>query len=324
MSDKTWKMLVHGGAGVITRARLGGDQEARYRLALHSALEAGATALRDGASAMDAACSAVAAMEDDPLFNAGRGSVFTADGHIEMDAAVMSGIDRSAGAICGVVGIRHPILAARRVMEDGTHVLLTGKGAEEFARQEGLDFAPSEWFETEHRRRQLEAARARDEQILDHDGKFGTVGAVALDSGGNLAAATSTGGMTNKRFGRVGDSPLIGAGTYADNRSLAVSATGQGEAFIRSVAAFRLAVAWELSFGAPERDEVSPDPGDGQDSPALDLAARKVLEDVRLLGGSGGLIALDSRGNWAMPFNTEGMFRGMAGSEGGEIIGIYE
>jgi beta-aspartyl-peptidase (threonine type) len=305
MTTNAWRILIHGGAGVITREKMTGDLELRYREALGAALNAGAQVLAGGGDALDAASAAVVYLEDDPLFNAGRGSVFTHHGTIEMDAAVMHGADRSAGAVCAVTGIRNPVLAAGAVREDGTHVLLNGAGAERFAREQGLDFQPREWFETEMRRRQLEAARRSSGTQLDHDGKFGTVGAVALDVRGNLAAATSTGGMTNKQFGRIGDSPLIGSGTYADNRSLAVSATGQGEAFIRAVAAYRMAAMVELA---------------GAD---IGAAGSAVLGHIARLGGSGGLIALDAAGNWSMPFDTEGMFRGMAAEDEAPRVGVY-
>ncbi len=300
-----WRILIHGGAGVITRDKMTPELEADFRSGLARALETGAELLRGGAAAMDAAVGAVTAMEENPLFNAGRGSVLTHKGQIEMDAAVMDGRHRRAGALCAVRSIRNPIQAARAIMEDGSHVLLTGDGAEDFARERGLELMELRWFETETRRRQLEAAAEREGSQLDHDGKFGTVGAVVLDVHGDLAAATSTGGMTNKRDGRVGDSPLIGAGTYADNNSLAVSATGQGEAFIRAVAAYRMAAEVEIRGSN------------------IAQAGARVLEHIAALGGSGGLIAVNTRGEWTMPFDTPGMFRATDGSDGKSFVGIY-
>ena len=226
--DGGWSLAIHGGAGTIARENMTPEQDAAYRAALQRALDAGAAVLRDGGSAMEAIQAAIEPMEDDALFNAGRGAVLTWDGDIELDASIMDGRTRDAGAVAGVTGIRHPIELARLVMTDSPHVMLAGKGAETFAEEQGLERMPREWFETERRKEALERMKAERLSALDVDIKFGTVGAVARDSKGNLAAGTSTGGMTGKRWGRVGDAPVIGAGTYADNRACAVSATGWG------------------------------------------------------------------------------------------------
>ena len=231
--DAGWSLAIHGGAGTIARENMTPEQDAAYRAALQRALDAGAAVLRDGGSAMEAIQAAIEPMEDDALFNAGRGAVLTWDGDIELDASIMDGRTRDAGAVAGVTGIRHPIELARLVMTDSPHVMLAGKDAETFAEEQGLERMPREWFETERRKEALERMKAERLSALDVDIKFGTVGAVARDSKGNLAAGTSTGGMTGKRWGRVGDAPVIGAGTYADNRACAVSATGWGEFFIR-------------------------------------------------------------------------------------------
>jgi isoaspartyl peptidase/L-asparaginase-like protein (Ntn-hydrolase superfamily) len=273
-------LVIHGGAGVMrgmTRAR-----QEMYLTGLEHALEAGHRVLLKGGSSLDAVSAAVVALEDDPLFNAGRGAVYNADEEHELDASVMDGASLRAGAVAAVRRIRNPVLAARAVMERSPHVLLAGRGAELFARRHGLAMAPASYFHTEER---LQALRKRLR------GHHGTVGAVALDRRGNLAAATSTGGYTGKLPGRVGDSPLIGAGTYADNATCAVSGTGLGEAFIRA------AVAHEVSARMRLRGE------------PLQRAARAALALVARLGGEGGLIAVDRRGNIAMPFNSEGMFR---------------
>ncbi len=227
-----WSIAIHGGAGTIARDDMTPQQDAAYRAALQSALDAGAQVLREGGSAMDAIQAAIEPMEDDPLFNAGRGAVFTWDGDIELDASIMDGRTRDAGAVAGVTGIRHPIALARKVMSDSPHVMLAGAGAAQFAAEQGLATMPPEWFETERRKKALERMKAERLSAIDVDIKFGTVGAVALDRDGNMAAGTSTGGMTGKRWGRIGDAPIIGAGTYADNRACAVSATGWGEFFI--------------------------------------------------------------------------------------------
>ena len=305
-------IVVHGGAGTILRERMTPELEAEFRAKLAEALEAGHRLLAEGGAALDAVEAAVLIFEDCPLFNAGKGACFTADGTHELDASVMDGRDRSAGAVAAVRHVKHPILLARCVMERSSHVMLVGEGAERFAVQEGLELVEPDFFSTERRWQQLEAVRASEhaKTTLSEDAsdkKFGTVGAVALDRAGNLAAATSTGGMTNKRFGRVGDSPIIGAGTWADNATCAVSCTGHGEYFIRTAAACD--VAARMAYGGIELRE----------------AARAVVHDSLLpLGGRGGLIALDREGNYAMPFNTPGMYRGALVAGRAMEVAIFE
>ncbi len=285
-------LAVHGGAGVLRADKPG----ARHRAVLKEALEAGYELLVDGKAALDAVAAAVVVLEDSPLFNAGRGSSFNADGEIEMDASIMDGATLRAGAVAAVRRIRNPILAARAVMEKTRHVLLAGSGAERFARTHGLKLERPEYFHTARRLSALKRNR-----ISYH----GTVGAVALDAHGNLAAATSTGGYTGKLPGRVGDSPLIGAGTYADNRACAVSGTGMGEAFIRA------AVGHDVCARMLYRNA------------SVGAAARAALKSVAKLGGDGGLIALDRRGNVAMPFNSQGMFRACIDRHGRRSVAVF-
>lgn len=298
-------LVIHGGAGTLLRSEMSAEKEAAYLLALRSALEVGNALLSKGCSALDAVEMAVRTMEDSPLFNAGKGSVFTANGLHEMDASIMNGTDRTAGAVCGVTNVRNPISLARLVMERSEHVLLAGAGAEAFGKEMNVAFEPSAYFDEEWRRKQWLAIRDTDRTALDHnvnpDRKFGTVGAVALDQHGNLAAATSTGGMTNKKYGRVGDSPIIGAGTYANNRTCAVSCTGSGEFFIRGVVAYEVSALMEFK------------------GLSLAEACSEVIQKRLLqLGGDGGLIAIDAHGNISMEFNTAGMYRGFV-KEGEEI-----
>ena len=299
-------IAIHGGAGVISRATMTPEAEKSYREDLGKALDAGYAILESGGSSMDATVAAVKILEDSPLFNAGRGAVFSAEGINELDASVMDGQTLRAGAVAGLRHVRNPIELARLVMERSPHVFLTGKGAEDFALESGLALVPRSWFYTERRWQQLEQAR-RGERLSAADiGYYGTVGAVALDAEGNLAAATSTGGMTNKKWGRVGDSPIIGAGTYADNGSCAVSATGSGEFFIRGVIAHEISALMRYR-GLP-----------------VDEAARTAVQGrLAALGGDGGVIVVDREGNIAMEFNTEGMFRGARSSRGLREISIY-
>ena len=306
-------LAIHGGAGTLTRNMMTTDQEAAYRATLAASLLAGHTCLAAGGSALDAVCAAVQVMEDSPLFNAGRGAVFTHEGHNELDAAVMTGHDGQAGAVAQLRGIRNPVLAARAVMESSNHVMLAGDGASAFARSVGLETAPPEYFYTDARWQQLLAVRDTDASVLDHDGahkhafadkKFGTVGAVALDRDGRLAAATSTGGLTNKRWGRVGDSPVVGAGTWADEE-VAVSATGTGEVFLRACATYDVAARMRYLH---------------EDSRT---AAANVMDKLGTMGGHGGLIVLDRQGNVSLPFNTEGMYRGRIGPDGRACVDIY-
>lgn len=302
-------IAIHGGAGTLSRAHISPEQEAAYHDALQQVLLAGQAVLAQGGTAVDAVCEAVRLMEECPLFNAGHGAVFTAEATHELDAALMDGATLAAGAVAGVAHVRNPVMAAREVMRQGQHVLMAGVGAERLAREAGLQMVVPAYFSTAARRAQLHAARASQSgAVLDHDGaaalaqrplaedrKMGTVGAVALDARGHLAAATSTGGMTNKRPGRVGDSPLIGAGTYADDRTAAVSCTGHGESFIRVAAAHD--VCARMAYGCQSLAQATDDVVHGA------LAA---------IGGTGGLIAVDRRGNVCLPFNTEGMYRGLA------------
>lgn len=289
-------IAIHGGAGTIRKAEMSAARAAPYKDALARALEAGHSVLQGGGTALDAATAAVAAMEDSPLFNAGRGAVYNADGRHEMDAAVMDGRTLRAGAVACVEKVKNPILAARAVMEHSRHVLLAGKGAERFAGRQGLKMVNQRYFGTAAR---FEALRRN---LRSH---HGTVGAVALDRDGNLAAATSTGGTTGKLPGRIGDSPLVGAGTYADNRACAVSGTGLGEAFIRALVAYDVAARMRYR-GA-----------------SLAVAARAALANVAKLGGDGGLVAVDRRGNLAMPFNSQGMYRACIDRRGRRTIAIY-
>jgi beta-aspartyl-peptidase (threonine type) len=299
--NETYVLAVHGGAGTIRRDALSAEREGEYHAGLRRALQAGHAVLAGGGGALDAVTAAVVALEDDELFNAGRGAVFTSAGMQEMDAAVMDGRDRRAGAVAAIFGPKNPVLAARAVMEHSPHVLLVGDGALVFCREHGIPFAGNEYFATASRRRALEqtwahrrgcSAEARDN---DDARRHGTVGAVARDSGGNLAAATSTGGMTGKLPGRVGDSPIIGAGTFADNATCAVSATGDGEFFIR------FGVAHEVAARVRHRGET------------LAEAAGTVISE---LGGSGGLVAIGRDGALALPFNCSGMYRGFVRADG--------
>ena len=305
-------IAIHGGAGTISAAVLDKDAARGYHEALFAIVQAAQKLLLGGGTAVDAVCLAVEMLEDCPLFNAGHGAVFTHDETHELDAAVMDGIDLRAGAIAGVSRIRRPVRAARAVMDDGAHVLLAGTGAETFARERGLELVDPSHFSTDARRAQLHRVRDAGRVTLDHDGaalaaaspeapldedtKMGTVGAVALDMHGHLAAATSTGGMTNKRVGRIGDSPLIGAGTYADDRAAAVSCTGNGEIFIRAAAAYD--VCARMRYAGESLAQ------------ATEAVVLQTLPTIAGKGNSGGLIAVDRQGNLSLCFNTEGMYRG--------------
>ena len=288
-----WTLVIHGGCGAMRPATLSPEHEAQARTGLNAALEAGAAVLAAGGSALDAVEAAARVLEEDPSFNAGRGSVLTADGKCELDAAIMDGRDRRAGAVAGMTTTRAPICAARAAMEHSPHVLLTYAGADAFARDQGLEQVANDWFVTPERQAQLDKVMAAGGQF-DTDIKYGTIGAVAVDSHGHVAAATSTGGLTAKRWGRIGDSPLVGAGTYADDRACAVSATGLGEAFIRAVGAHQLAM--RIMIGGE----------------SLQGALDAVLADVVELGGNGGLIAVAPSGDAAWGFTTPGMYRARA------------
>ncbi|MFY3194511.1 isoaspartyl peptidase/L-asparaginase family protein [Achromobacter xylosoxidans] len=320
-------IAIHGGAGAMSRAAMSPEKEQEYLSALESILTAGQAVLVRGGSALDAVTEAVRLLEDCPLFNAGHGAVFTSAGTHELDAAIMDGATLRSGAIANVNCVRNPVLAARKVMETSKHVLFVGEGAETFAKDAGLEIVDPSYFSTEARREQLLRVQRETPEaaVLDHDGqamvargqpapadpldsdkKFGTVGAVAVDAQGNLAAATSTGGITNKQVGRVGDAPLIGAGTYASNQTCAVSTTGTGEMFIRMVAAYDVAAQMEYCGASLET-----------------AANRVVMEKLPTIGGKGGLVAVDAKGNVALPFNTEGMYRGYARVGEKPVTAIY-
>lgn len=306
-------IAIHGGAGAITRSQLSQEQELRYIQALSDIVETGQRMLDDGRSALDVVTEAVRLLEECPLFNAGIGAVYTRDETHELDACVMDGNTLNAGAVAGVSHLRNPILAARLVMEHSPHVMMIGEGAENFAIAQGMERVSADIFSTPERYAQLLAARTAGETVLDHsaspldeNNKMGTVGAVALDMFGNLAAATSTGGMTNKLPGRVGDSPLVGAGCYANNASVAVSCTGTGEVFIRALAAYDIAAL--MDYGGLSLSEA---------------CERVVMEKLPALGGSGGLIAIDHEGNVALPFNSEGMYRAWGYAGDTPTTGIY-
>lgn len=298
-----WRLVIHGGAGVILRENMTAEQEAAYVEALETALEAGAAVLREGGSAVDAVQAAVIPMEDDPLFNAGRGAVFTANAEHELDASIMDGNDRNAGAVAGVKRVRNPILAARAVMDKSEHVMFAGSGADLFAEEHGLEMVDNSYFDTERRKQSLERV-LRERTRTDAD-RHGTVGAVAIDVNGDLAAATTTGGMTAKAAGRIGDSPMIGAATYAENGVCAVSATGHGEYFIRVAVAKTICARVELS------------------GESIEQAAQNALAQVAELGGDGGVVVIDASGNFEYVFNSKGMYRGMIDQNGRETA-IFE
>ena len=321
-------LVVHGGAGTISRSTITPQQEAQYRAALEKALTSGHAVLAGGGSSVDAVVAAIKVFEDDPLFNAGKGAVFTNEGRNELDASIMDGRTGLAGAVAGVTTVRNPITAARAVMEKTRHVLLVSSGADKFAAAQKLDIVEPAYFFTQHRWDQLQKAKARDQIQLDHDGKpradaaplegadpfepwmidnkFGTVGAVALDAQGNLAAGTSTGGLTNKLYGRVGDSPLIGAGNYADNATVAVSGTGTGEFFMRGLIAYDVSARMKYAGVSVAQ--------------AVDQTLKAALDDKN---GRGGLIALDKDGTVKFGFNTEGMYRGYVKGDGKPVVQIY-
>ncbi|QSN63633.1 isoaspartyl peptidase/L-asparaginase family protein [Caballeronia sp. M1242] len=317
-------IAIHGGAGTILRSAMSTDAEARYHAALGDILLAGQRVLADEGSALDAVTEAVRLLEDCPLFNAGHGAVFTAAGTHELDASIMDGATLDAGAISCVTRVKNPVLAARRVLDVSEHVMFTGAGAEAFAQAQGLEFVDPSYFHTDARYQQWLDARGKSGTLLDHDAatraaqrsgeddpidpkkKFGTVGAVALDARGHLAAATSTGGMTNKQAGRVGDAPLIGAGCYANDATCAVSTTGTGEMFIRMLAAYDVSAQMEYC------------------GLTLEAAAEDVvMKKLPRIDGRGGLIAVDAHGNVTLPFNTEGMYRGFARVGEQAVTAIY-
>lgn len=319
-TDSPIRLVIHGGAGTITKDTITPEQEKEYKEKLTEALNAGYAVLNSGGTSIEAVQKSINVMEDSPLFNAGKGAVFTHDGRNELDASIMDGKTRKAGAVAGVTTVKNPINAAIAVMEKSPHVMMVSNGADLFAKEQGLTIVDPSYFKTEHRWQQLQKAIEKEQVVLDHDGKtaalfvdpmmydykYGTVGAVALDQHGNLAAGTSTGGMTNKRYGRVGDSPIIGAGNYADNETVAVSATGSGEMFIRTLTAFNIAAQVKYK------------------NLPLEEAAQNALDEVKAINGSGGVIVLDKTGNYTMSFNSEGMYRGTIGNDGKPVVAIYK
>jgi L-asparaginase / beta-aspartyl-peptidase len=304
-------IAVHGGAGTISKASMTSEKEAAYLKGLNEAIDVGYRILEKNGDALDAVKAAVVELENNILFNAGRGSVFTNTGTHEMDASIMYGKDLSAGAVAAVKNIRNPVELAYTVMKKSEHVFLIGSGAEEFAKQHGIVFELDEYFYSEQRYKQWQKVKGTDETALDHninvdDKKFGTVGAVACDANGNLAAATSTGGMTNKQWGRVGDSPMIGAGTYANNKTCAISCTGHGEPFIKAVTAYDVSCLMEYK------------------ALSLEEAMNIVVDDKLMkIDGEGGIIGVDAKGNASLIFNCEGMYRGFCSSDGGRGVAIY-
>ncbi|MEM7278858.1 MAG: isoaspartyl peptidase/L-asparaginase [Pseudomonadota bacterium] len=307
-SDAPIAIAVHGGAGTIRRADLSTEKEKAVHQTLERALKAGHARLSAGASATDAVQAAIVVLEDSPHFNAGKGAVFNSQGFNELDAAIMDGNSRNAGAVTGVRHVRNPILLANRVMTQSPHVMLAGAGAEEFALSQGFDLVPGDYFHTDFRWQQFQKVRAKISlRESEAENRFGTVGAVALDKNGNIAAGTSTGGMTNKRFGRIGDVPVIGAGTFADNRSCAVSATGHGEYFIRAVVGHDIAA--RMRYAGLNLAEAS---------------EQVVLKDLVEMGGGGGVIAINTKGDIALVHNTPGMYRGSIDVNGKVITAIYK
>ena len=305
MAHKNWTLLVHGGAGSMVRGKLSAEQDSGARAGLTNALDAGAAVLAEGGNAMDAVAAAVIELENDAHFNAGHGAVFTYEGINELDASIMDGATRRAGAVTGAQHTRNPVLLARAVMEHSPHVMLSRDGADQFSREQGLDQVEPAYFATPERWRQLEELKANKLDYYDIDMKYGTVGAVAVDQDGNVAAATSTGGLTGKRWGRSGDSPVIGAGNYADNRACAVSATGAGEFFIRLGVAHEICARMRML---------------GEDAKA---AADHVIGELEQLGGTGGVIVTAPDGSATFSFNTPGMYRGRATSDGEKYVAIY-
>ena len=307
----TFSIAIHGGAGTLVKGLMTEALETQYKEALKKARDAGYDILKEGGSALDAVEASVKLLEDSPLFNAGKGSVFTAEGTHEMDAAIMEGEHLEAGAVSLITGIKNPVSLARDVMEKSYHVFLAGEGAMTFAKEQNHALKKPDYFYDEVRYKQWQGIKDSDKFQLDHsvkkDGKFGTVGAVACDLHGNTAAATSTGGMTNKKWGRVGDSPMIGAGNYANNKTCAVSCTGSGEFFIRGVVAYDVSCLMEYK-------------GWSLEDAANEVIHKRILE----IKGDGGLIAVDAQGHIAMPFNTEGMYRACKSSNGKEEISIYK
>jgi beta-aspartyl-peptidase (threonine type) len=316
---ENFAIVIHGGAGTILKKNMSPELEAEYKAKLEEAVKAGYQVLQNGGSSIDAVEKTIIVMEDSPLFNAGKGAVFTNQGKNELDASIMDGKTLKAGAIAGVTTVKNPITLARAVMEKSEHVMLAREGAEYFAKENGIELVDPSYFYTENRYKSLLKAQEKDKIELDHSGKtsfydpfikdskFGTVGCVALDKDGNLAAGTSTGGMTNKKWGRIGDTPIIGAGTYANNNTCGVSSTGWGEFFIRNVIAYDISALMEYK------------------GLSLENAAKEVIQKkLTKLGGDGGIVAMDKNGNISMEFNTAGMYRASINTKGELMIGIYE
>ena len=306
--DTRVAIALHGGAGTIERGTMSEELEATYRALLDDAITRGFEKLRKGEPGLDVVVSIIQLMEDSPLFNAGRGAVYTWEGTHELDASIMHGENLDAGAVAGISTVKSPIALARAVMEDSPHVMLSGAGAEAFAHEQGFEVIPPEYFATDRRREALDAYKANEQAEIkpEADHKFGTVGVVVLDAAGNLVAGTSTGGMTGKRWGRIGDSPVIGAGTYADNRSCAVSATGHGEYFIRHTVA--RGICARMEYGGA----------------TLETAANSVvMDELVAAGGEGGIVAVDPTGEVALIFNTAGMYRASINASGEKTVGIY-
>lgn len=316
-AQKKYVLVIHGGAGTILKSNMTAKQEDEYKAKLTEALKAGYAEIQKGNSSVDAVAASIMIMEDSPLFNAGKGAVFTAEGTNELDASIMYGKDKSAGAIAGVHTIKNPITAAIAVMQKSEHVMLSGVGAEEFAKEQKLDIVDPSYFWTKNRWEGLQKLKQKEKtttkkvsqstlpESYEIDQKFGTVGAVALDKSGNIAAGTSTGGMTNKKYGRIGDAPIIGAGTYA-NSQVGISATGWGEYFIRATAARTIAAKMEYQ------------------NKNIQTATQETIDEIGKMGGDGGVIALDKNGNIAMPFNTAAMYRGAITEDGEVMIEIYK
>ena len=331
-AETEWKLVIHGGAGVIQRSSMTPEKDRDIRAALDRALQAGENVLASGGKAIDAVEATARVLEDDPNFNAGRGAVLTDDRRHELDASIMDGATRAAGAVAGVSGTRNPISLARAVMEKSPHVFLSGDGADAFSREQGLEQVPNSYFSTPERREQLQRFKTSKVSAMEVEYKYGTIGAVALDSHGHVAAATSTGGMTGKKWSRIGDSPVIGAGSYADDRACAVSATGHGEYFIRVGVAHEICTRIRMGM---KTERVECPPGDGAnddfttcsvrrrlDNDQVRAIAHSVLAEVESMGGTGGVIVVTPQGEMVQAFNTPGMYRGMA-SKAGRSVAIY-
>ena len=311
-AEQPFRLAIHGGAGVILRENLSAEDEKAYHEKLTEALQAGHQVLKNGGKSLDAVETAIKILEDSPLFNAGKGAVFTSEGTVELDAAIMDGATLAAGSVAGTKHIKNPISLARMVMERSPHVMMVGNGAEKFAQQQGMPLVDQKYFFTKRRFEQLQKEKAKESKKTSFlktqsENKFGTVGAVALDKMGNLAAGTSTGGTTNKKFGRVGDAPVIGAGTYANNQTCAVSATGHGEYFIRAVVAYDISALMQY-----------------QKLSLKDASDKVVMDKLVKFGGAGGVICIDKDGNIAMPFNTPGMYRGSIDENGKITTSIFK